>query len=80
MKGLRVLPKQTEEPIFDDPGYNSQARSAIQVQLQRVMSIAEVSRQLQTKSKEADKNVVEQDDSFKRFMNENSKKAQSTVC
>jgi len=49
-----------------------QAARVSQVQLQRVMSIAEASRQLQTKSKEAANNVVVQVESFKRFMNENA--------
>jgi len=79
---LDVLPKQTEEPISDEPVYYAQARSVIdsilrkinytndifqavrvsQVRVQRVMSIAEVSRQLQAKSKEADNNIVEKDE------------------
>ena len=89
---LAVLPKQTEEPISDEPVYYAQARSVIDsilrktnytndifqavrlshVQVQRVMSIAEASRQLQAKSKEADNNFVVQDESFKRFIIENS--------
>jgi len=68
---LAVLPKQTEEPISDEPVYYAQARSVIdsilrktnytndifqavrvsQEQVQRVMSIAEASRQLHAKSK-----------------------------
>jgi len=49
-----------------------QAARVSQGQVQRVMSIAESSRQLQAKSKEADNNVEEQDESFNRFMNVNS--------
>jgi len=49
-----------------------QAARVSQVQVQRVMSIAESSRQLQAKSKEAANNVLIQDESFKRFMNENA--------
>ena len=43
-----------------------------QVQVQRVMSIAEASSQLQAKSKEAGNNVIVQDESLKRFMIEKS--------
>ena len=63
------------DSILRETNYTNDIFQAVRlshVQVQRVMSIAEASRQLQAKSKEADNNVEEQDESFNRFMNVNS--------